>query len=503
MTEPIVEETGAEDRSSPINVAVAPEGAMIVVGHALSENIRWISSVARELGLVFPSPEVVFRAGQVFFDGGQPAEVRISLLYRDPSGRLCTFTRTRNRDGHEQGTGPTFMYATPSEGGVRIAETDRGRCHVTAVVVDPTAERESEELALVWDLRQRNAPGAPPMMRVPQGVLLAASSIRSGKIESMERAFPARDTFPIDDDMRHWTVIPREGTTLVLPFTDASGVTVSASAGEARLVLSGGMLLTYLTTWALWASMPDPAGRFLVNTRHVAELRGFTAHGAGRNASFGRPMQDFRSDLDHLTCLGIKATREIKGRTVEPMIQRYEVTRGGTYYRHAPILIDTIQAKGGEPGGFAQVPVRACRLSAHDAPTAVGLAGFWRAKIVEAALASDAPGVWRGSLRTLADELGIFRANEARKNARAYWIKLAEDIARVMHQGDFGEAHISGEGPEAVVTLEPSPGLAGAYVALREARTRARLRADAAEQEAAVRRRLPQKLPPARRPRSK
>ncbi len=203
-------------------------------------------------------------------------------------------------------------------------------------------------------------------------------------------------------------------------------------------------------------------------------------------------MTEFRTHVRTLEGYGIKATSEIKARSAEPLIQFYEHSSGGTYYRHAPILIDTILTQAGkqEPRGFAQVPMRALRLGARDGAAVYGLSAFWR---------KGAAAEWRGTLRELATEIGAFSPNEARKRGRAYWLDLAGELARVIQDGGFGALHVGGTdpGPDAPVTLTPSPELESAYVRLHDARERARARREAAEQEAAVRR----QLPPARRPR--
>jgi hypothetical protein len=353
----------------------------------------------------------------------------------------------------------------------------------------------SGELAMFWDFR-KNARlhadvarlASPPIMaRIPQGLIVGTQAVRSGAINSVTRCYPGKDTFAMDDHMHLWAVVPSRGTTLVLPFTDASGVTVERVAHESRLVLSGSLLITYLTTWAVWGRRPDDGGKFIVDSREIAELRGFS------EASSRKLMHDFRRSIDELTRIGVKSTREIKAAVAEPLINRLDVMGRGSYYRHAPILVDTLRLKGGEPGGFAQVPFAACRLDAHAAPIAYGISAFWRREIVRSVLEPGAPGFWRSSLRKLADALDIYNPNEARKRGHAYWTKLAGDVARVTHDGCFGTVHITGEGPEASATLTPSPELAAAYAPLQDAREQARIRGERRADEIAVRRALPPK----------
>jgi hypothetical protein len=353
-------------------------------------------------------------------------------------------------------------------------------------------------------------PTDPSTMRVPQGVLEAAADLGGDNFRRIDPAVVTSGVFPIAEDIEHWRIVPREGTplALVLPFPGSSGITVQnlrrqlsvgdeaqkqemraalrGRAGhEARLVLCGNVLMSYLTTWALWATNPDPAGRFLVTTGKVADLRGFRLYGERGKETYGKPMSSFKRDLLSLMNCGVVGTTEIKARTAEPMIQLYEIVRGGTYYRHAPLLVDTIMLKAGEAGGFAQVPMRAIRLSAYDARTVVGLAALWRPLAAATA--------WRGTLQELAQQLGILRATTLRTLGRAYWVELARNVARVADEGGFGRLFVEGVDPRAktTVVLTPSPELADAYQRLRDARERARTKADVVAQEAAIRRRLP------------
>jgi hypothetical protein len=345
-------------------------------------------------------------------------------------------------------------------------------------------------------------------MRVPQGVLVAATDLGGDNFKRIEPA--TSKAFPIAPNIEHWRIVPREGTpiALVLPFPGSSGITVQnlrhqlttgdeaqqretrgalrAQAGhEARLVLCGGVLMSYLTTWALWACDPDSSGRFLVTEPGVAELRGFRLYPGSKGARYGKPMSSFKRDLDTLTNCGVAATSEIKAKSVEPMIQLYEIVRGGSYYRHAPLLVDTIMLKAGDLDGFAQVPMRAVRLGAHDARAVVGLAALWR----PVAAAKE----WRGTLQELAITIGVFRAATLRATGRSYWADLARDLTRIVQDGGFGQLFTEGIDPSAKtpVVLRPSGDLTEAYQRLREARERARAKAEVVEQEAAVRRRLP------------
>jgi hypothetical protein len=354
---------------------------------------------------------------------------------------------------------------------------------------------------------------ASRMMRVPQGILLAASDIGRDDFERIEPAdatsMLTTGMFPLVEDVAHWHIVPREGTpmSLVLPLPGASGITVQKyrqlttgrdsptlqqargemreqAAHQARLVLTGGMLMSYLTTWALWAEHHDVGGKFLVTASKVAELRGFPLHDRGK-ASYGKHMSLFKRDIETLISCGICSISEIRTKSIEPLIKLYEVVRGGKYYRHAPLLVDTIMLKAGDAAGFAQVPLRAMRLGAHDARAVIGLAALWRR--------SAASEPWLGSLEELAVELGVFRESARRSGGRAYWRDLADNLARVTSEGGLGGLWLKGTDPGAQtpIVLTPSAEMASAYQRLREARERARMKAEVVAQEVTVRRLLP------------
>jgi hypothetical protein len=499
VTDPIligISLSSADTTDGAESTEVSPEGSAIVSGPAILQHVGWIYNIADDLGLVLPPGDKLFRAGQVFFDGGVPSEVRLSLLYCDQARQTYSWERSRTRAGAEHDTGPATVGRAPDAG------TTLARSHVTlAVTTTLRPDMAPTTYALVWDLRENARVHAEAQrarqaqegvlaedvpFRVPQGFVVAAAAVRSHRIESVERVYPARDTFPFDTDSALWAVIPSKGTTLVLPFEDASGVTVATVGGQAHLVLSGGLLMSYLTTWALWNANPDPAGRFLVSASAVADFRGWTRHGTGSGATYGKPLTEFRSHVRTLEGYGIKATAEIKARSAEPLIQFYERAQGGTYYRHAPILVDTILSKASrEPGGFAQVPVRALRLGARDGAAVIGLAALLRAAGGQE---------WRGSLRELAVAVGS-SPNEARRGGRAFWVRLASDLAGIVRDGGFGTLEVQGTDPtpDTPCVVTPSPELEAAYLRLHEARDRAKLRADAVEHEAAVRRKLPPK----------
>jgi hypothetical protein len=346
------------------------------------------------------------------------------------------------------------------------------------------------------------------MMRVPQAVLVGASEVCRAEALALSPVKVAKGMLPLPENIELWRIVPRDGASLalVLPFPGSSGITVAnvgrrfstgtdeereearaemrqRAAREARLILCGNVLMSYMTAWGLWARDPDSAGRFLVNPARVAELRGFERDRVG---SYGRPMVNFKRDLADLNNCCVSGTDEIKARQPEPLIQRYEVARGGVYYGHPRVLIDTIRLKAGEAGGFAQVPMQAMRLGTHDGPLIVGLAAFWRP------FAADC--VWSGSLESLAERLGILRDTKRRSMGRSYWRLTSDKIARVARDGGFGHLFVEGGDPsgQTTVVLTPSNELKDAYQPLRERREDRRARAQAASEEAAVRRLLPQ-----------
>lgn len=337
------------------------------------------------------------------------------------------------------------------------------------------------------------------VVRAPSPVLAAMVAARSGMTKAGHLPAivdPSGKTFPAAG-FRHWQFTGPKGHSLWLPFPPTPSTTTKSKLGKievdpgipAREALPGGLLLAYVTTWALWHQQGGKGseGLFLFDPALVAELGGYALTGrSDRPGSAPRArsgaVRHFTTQLDKLTTYGLAAVGDVKAKTVEPLINRYESPRGEAY-QHAPLALHAMHRD------FTQLPLAVLRLDARDAPIAVGMAAFWRETIVSAL---DGPGHWRGSLRDLLVRLGAFNPAQARKQGGPTYLQgLARDLERIVADGELGSAHTEGEGPGAIVTLTPSPILATVYEPLRAARLAAAARAAEVAAEVAVRRALP------------
>ena len=337
------------------------------------------------------------------------------------------------------------------------------------------------------------------VVRAPSPVIAAMVAARSGMTKAGHLPAivdPSGKTFPAAG-FRHWQFTGPKGHSLWLPFPSTPSTTTKGKLGKmevdpgipAREALPGGLLLAYVTTWALWHQQGGKGseGLFLFEPARVAELAGYalTARsdrpGSAPRARSGA-VRHFAAQLDKLTTYGLAAVGDVKAKTVEPLINRYESPRGEVY-QHAPLAIHAMRRD------FTQLPLAVLRLDARDAPIAVGMAAFWREHIVTTL---DGAGHWRGTLRDLLVRLGAFNPAEARKRSPGPYLQgLARDLERIVAEGELGSAHTEGSGPGAIVTLTPSPILATVYEPLRAARLAAAARAEAVAVEVAVRRALP------------
>lgn len=143
---------GALDQhGNPVTVRVQRVGNLLVDGEVALQNAQYICDTAQRLGLVLPEGQILFRAGQVFFEEGDPAEVRLHLLWRethdDPHWR--PWIRTSTRNGTESEHGPLFiLHGDDFPERLTLEEADRERCHITAV-----AAGSAGKVAILFDLR--------------------------------------------------------------------------------------------------------------------------------------------------------------------------------------------------------------------------------------------------------------------------------------------------------------------------------------------------------------
>ena len=299
--------------------------------------------------------------------------------------------------------------------------------------------------------------------RAPLPVAEMMVQLRAGG--PMEVRPSSGETFsaPTADRGGAWYVTPGPGSdlSLGLPF-GLNGAPPDLAPGSAalRTLLSGGMLRAWLLAWAQWhVEGCQERGLFSWSARGV--LRSFVSH---RNAT-GAMRVRLKHDFKILQSLRLTHAEGFTLRTPEAMIQRITNQSGDALYRHAPLALDLVIDRG----RFLQVPHAVLRIDARgDLPLALGLAALWRVQI---GAASEGPGHVRSALGPLLSKLGEDVQRGARDmGATAYFDDRAKRLKKAAAAGDLGTVHVRGEGPEAVVTLSPSPVLQGAYQGLLDAR---------------------------------
>ena len=319
---------------------------------------------------------------------------------------------------------------------------------------------EAQEYLLQLARELRTAIAHEAHVRIPTTVATTFLEARSGQLIKAPEwnrtvALPA-------GKLQEWTFHPESGSQLSMPFDEP----MQGGGPDARHYLGGNALRAYMASWALEQMYEDPDGIFLWN------IRWFTLDLCKRKPAYttikGKRYERVHSTDERALNEGLHKLLDtrITGitseggqvciRTPEPLIQ--EVTspgRSGAGYYHSPLVRSSAKRN------FMQVPHAVCALHADRLPMGIGLARWWRARF-DIDITRGA-GVSRTTLRELLETIGERPAERARRDGRSYWTKAALQVVEVMRDGDLGEATVTGEGPDAVVTLVPSSSLATAY----------------------------------------
>ncbi len=241
-----------------------------------------------------------------------------------------------------------------------------------------------------------------------------------------------------------------------------------------------------MTTWVLAGEREEHDGTFEFNPRHIiCDLFGhkpeYVTNSHGKQyARAPRTMeQDLRTHLKTLQTIFLSGVGPVEADNLQPLIQRSE--KSPRCYKHAPLAWQYARLS------YTQVPRSVLRLKTPAVPLALGMANFWRARITSVLRGA---GRYQTRLIDLATEVGEDHKARARRNGRSYWRQLIEDLQAVLQTGELGTLSVEGEGPEATVTLEPSPTLASVYQPLADAADRRRAEARKVKFEAEVRRQL-------------
>ena len=319
---------------------------------------------------------------------------------------------------------------------------------------------EAQEYLLQLARELRTAIAHEAHVRIPTTVATTLLEARSGQLIQAPEwlrtiALPA-------GQRQEWTFHPKSGSQLVMPLDEP----MRGGVQDPRHYLSGNALRAYMASWALEQRDDNAEGFFLW------DIRWFTLELCKRKPAYTtikgkrykrahstdeRVLNDGLQNLLEMRVTGIPSENgEITIKTPEPLIQ--EVTspgRSGAVYYHSPIV------RASAKRNFMQVPHAVCALHADRLPMGLGLARWWRARF-DIDITRGA-GVSRTTLRELLETIGERPAERARRDGRSYWTKAALQVVEVMRDGDLGEATVTGEGPDAVVTLVPSSSLATAY----------------------------------------
>jgi len=350
------------------------------------------------------------------------------------------------------------------------------------------------------------------MARVPQPVFEALLGARTGHLApGTTPTLVAKATLPREPfrdrtgktfaasapDLCHWRLRPARGLPLVLPF-EADVALGHREAGRhprvgpaARQVLTGGRMKLYTATWLLWdearqgSRLADDHGLFRWSPSHVLlDIYGAKpVYTTAKGRRYARPSprieKALREDFALLRETYLLGIGPLSTDPAQALIyQIHQEERGEEVYHHATLALMAMKSQ------FIQVPVAVLRLLPADVPLALGFCNLWRVHIVPSIFRGA--GHYRTTLHQLAEQVGEDPSAGARRDGRTYWTGLAEQVRSVVQHGDLGTIAISGEGPTATVTLEPSDALAAVYRSLLDAQQRQQDRAAGVEHDAAV-----------------
>lgn len=393
-----------------------------------------------------------------------PRELRM-LLLAEVAGGPHGITGAAIKTGEEEGW-LTLLRDDAGEQAEPYAPSAALALAMTRARKGPvTTYEEAREYLLQLAKLLRTATAHEAHVPVPTTVAATLLEARGELLkQGTSRREPIRPgvPMPLNSD---WVVYAQNGAQLVIPF-DSERVE-QADGTDVRLYFDGNTLRAYLATWAMLQRYRHPEGYFTWDPRwFLLEVIGakpvrFKQRGRDYerpNPSDERALKDGLTKLLNTRITGI--TSEKNGtlivRTPEPLVQQVTSPgRSGAVYYHSKLVLDSAKKN------FVQVPRVVCGLHATRLPLGVGLARWWKARFdIDI---TRGTGASRTTLRDLLEATGERPAERARRDGRSYWTKAALQVVEVMRDGDLGEATITGEGPDAVVTLTPSQGIADAY----------------------------------------
>lgn len=331
----------------------------------------------------------------------------------------------------------------------------------------PEVEPMRVELDTMWSELTR-----AQHVTVPRVIADAMTLVRAGHLADGEKPVLAKmnsETFTtVLYDARYWNLKPTRGQTLTLPLDPNARVTELNAGTHTRRLLTPGVLRAWLATWVLAANRSAQYGIFTWDIREVLldlyQAQPVFTTVRGKRYSRPSPSQE-RDTEEHFKTLHsiyLHGLGNIKPEPPQQLIATYRDTneRERVVYQHAPLAWLAVRKS------FTQVPLAVLRLDASDVPLALGLANVWRAHATSTLRGS---GHYTTTLSDLATEAGEDHRTGSRNDGKSYWIRLLIRLRRAIHDGNLGTLHVSGEGPEALVTLTPSSALAAVYQPLIDA----------------------------------
>ena len=264
-------------------------------------------------------------------------------------------------------------------------------------------------------------------------------------------------------------VVPPSGLALMLPFDEDLKVTRrGGDTVSLRQVLSPNALRTYLATLVLFqdAGMRDDGSFEFEGAGAILDVTGAKKHEERKGTrTYARyATKDTKAVLDHLgtfTKVRVRVVGDLEAAVGDALLDEISDRRNGKVvtYAHARLIAARLKHD------YLRLPRAVCKLAPSDVPLGMGIATIVRAKVL-ANLRNGAP--IEQPLEQWLEACGIDGHEGARKEGRAYWRSIVEDLTRVAEEGRLGEMRAAGAGRDAVLTLSLHSDLSASYRPLLE-----------------------------------
>lgn len=264
-------------------------------------------------------------------------------------------------------------------------------------------------------------------------------------------------------------VVPPSGVALMLPFDEDLKVTRrGGDTVSLRQVLSPNALRTYLATLVLFqdAGMRDDGSFEFEGPGAILDVTGAKKHEERKGTrTYARyATKDTKAVLEHLatfTKVRVRVVGDLEAAVGDALLDEISDRRNGKVvtYAHARLIAARLKHD------YLRLPRAVCKLAPSDVPLGMGIATIVRAKVL-ANLRNGAP--IEQPLEQWLEACGIDGHEGARKEGRAYWRSVVDDLTRVADEGRLGEMRSAGAGRDAVLTLTLHSDLSASYRPLLE-----------------------------------